>query len=83
MIRVQCDAPGCGWQEKSDTPREWHNKACPKCGVAPIVSDGDLAILDIIEEAASMGLIYDQDGEKAKAGLGVSITIDTSGLRNG
>lgn len=51
-IRVVCDNPTCTWEqsEKRENLKLWHNKACPVCGQGPIISDKDLAMIDVMNQ---------------------------------
>jgi len=76
---VQCDEKGCGWMQNIPwgEVKNWHKKACPKCGHGEIISDVDLATWHGINAMLLLDNAIDPDGKSPR----VSMRLDTSGLR--
>ena len=58
-LTVQCDTPGCGWNQDCDNPRKWLNVMCPQCGLCTIINDEDMRAYKIMQKTTRMLRVFD------------------------
>lgn len=74
--KVVCDS--CGWNKQELDVATWHLKQCPECGVAPIVSDEDLAVVQFMDGLIESGLATQEKTDKPS----IEFRLNTASLRN-
>lgn len=59
MAIIVCDNPSCDWEKEIDFSegKDWHRKMCPKCGESEIISDEELAAIELLETLTELGMI--------------------------
>lgn len=80
---VKCDS--CDWHDETETDiRRWHKVQCPKCNDCVIITDEDLAALELMEAMCQVATVLEGalPEEKRKGPMG-RLVMDTAPMREG